>query len=231
MRAFLLCFFSVCMLGQHADAALTYGLFFRGGPFTEPSEAIVPVAPGQRFDNVGLFFREVVTDGSTSILASEVIQGYRISVSAMGSDGRFENFVTDETGGFATDQGAGVTNTIGFSQFAFNPIRFGLGKQAVETSPGSGIFEARIGTLDLIAPSVGQTTFTSFPADGFPGDIGTSGPRGTELVGFEGGAFVNASLTVTAIPEPSSVALLAGLGAFGAFRLHRKRKLAKTAAV
>lgn len=225
MKKFVPILFLLCAVCQNAYGAISYDLFFKSPSFGDANNAVVVATPGQFFTGVGVVLRETVTDGSTSILNVENVSGFQVRAVADGGDGSFQNFAADPTGGSVNMTPGDVLNFFAFNAF---PL-FQPGKPATEVGPG--IFEVQLGTIDLIAPTTGATMFSLLRLNDNAGDIGTFGPRGVSLTGFDGGTFNEGSLTLTAIPEPSSIAAIAALGAFGAFRLRRKRKLAKTAAV
>ncbi|TWU56523.1 hypothetical protein Poly51_24340 [Rubripirellula tenax] len=218
MRVLVSWVMGLCLFSSVADAAISYELFFRAPELGDMNRVIVPASPGQVFSNVDVFIREIVTDGDTPVLATQRISSYGIDIAAAGSDGRFANVMTDITNGSAT--AAADDNTFSYSGLSI----FGQGRTAVDV--GGGIFEARLGSVDLIAPTIGESMFSLLRTNNDAGDIGTDT---VNLVGRNGGSFIDGSLTLraTAVPEPSSILLLSAAGAVSFYQLRRRRKLAK----
>ncbi len=205
-RTCLLVFLLFVGLTASANAAVTYELFFRSPGLTEQNNAFVLTMPGERFTPVDILIREITTGTDVGVLATENISSFNFSASATGGDGFFDSLVADGSGGFGTNpQPGGGT----FSFFAFGPGFGSPGKASTLVSPG--VREVRLGTFNLIAPTIGSTTFDVVRGNNDPGDIGTFQTPGLSNVSDATGGFFREgriTLTAIAVPEPSSVILL-----------------------
>jgi hypothetical protein len=145
---------------------------------------------------------------------------FAVDIASSGSDGNFQNFLVNSTNGFAT--AANDANTIGFAALGTS---FGQpGK--ISTVVGSGVREIVLGSVDLTAPTTGATAFSMVrSATASPTGWLTAFNPGGSLVNAansSGGGIVFSGTTLTAVPEPSSMAVL-GLVGCGALVRLRKR--------
>jgi hypothetical protein len=101
----------------------------------------------------------------------------------------------------------------------------------VSTDIGGGQREAVFGTVDLTAPTIGQTTFTL--ADFNPVADGDFTTFGTGAFGLEsisaasGGGLFGRSVTLSAVPEPGSTLFVSSIVACGLCRAYRQKKRGK----
>jgi hypothetical protein len=212
----LFCFASLVLLASPIEAAITYDLFIRTS-VGDGLDTTVQVNPGQQIGGT-VVLRETISGTNDSLFAAANLNAFNATVSASGSDGRFDELTIDASGG--ADFGSSA-DTITYS--AFGPILSQPGKSATEV--GSDVREIVLGSLQLFAPTGGETTFTVADATSADGDFTTfnSGASGLESLSVEsGGGFFGRSLTVTAIPEPSSIAMLA-IGSCGLLIRRRRR--------
>lgn len=209
---------SVLALTSQLQAALTYDIFFRtslgdSGTFN--------VNPGSVF-GASVILRETVTGVTPSLMASTNVNFFAVDIAASGSDGVFQNFLVNTTGGFAT--AANDANTIGFSA-----LGVGFGQPGKSSSVvGLGVREAVLGSVDLTAPTTGATSFslinssTASPT-GWLTAFNPGGSLVTAANNSGGGvAFAGTTLNVTAVPEPGSMALLGAIGCGVVIRFRKR---------
>jgi hypothetical protein len=205
--------FVIC---SQSDAAIVYDLFIRttlgdSGNFT--------VNPSQAFSG-SVILRETITTPDASPLAANNLNFYRVNVLSNGGDGIFDNLTTTfaVTEGFANGNDA---NTLGFASIS------SAGQTGrLSTNLGGGVREIVLGTVDLTAPTIGLTTqFTLGVGDGASasGFLTTSAGSLPDLANASTGGGVNfLSTSITAVPEPGSVAVLSIIGC-GSLLRFRKR--------
>lgn len=196
------------------SAEIVHEVFYRL-PEGDAIDMKLLVDPGMTLDAT-IVFRESVTGATNPIVGATGLGGVGIRMTATGGDGRLTilerpNFQIPSTVNDAT-------TIAGASPF---------GGIVSITSPLEGVFEAVIGQVQLMAPTVpGEETVFSFvdpqpTADNFSG----LGP-GTTL---NESAFRLGTLSVTAVPEPGSLMALSVLG-LGGIVWHRRRSAAKRTA-
>ncbi len=216
-RAVLFFIMMVCASCNIARADLIYDIFFRGA-FGDAIDSTTNATPEQKFTGVQVIFRETVSGGSTSLLAAANLNAYAVNVFNTGSNGTFNTLTLNTSGGFA-----GAANDANTLNFVALGISFGQPGRT-STDIGGGRREALLGTLDLVAPTAGSTTFRLADFSSSDGDFTTflTGASGLESLAVASGGSLNGrSLTITAVPEPSSLLLLGIPIAIGLMR--RKR--------
>ncbi|TWU38494.1 PEP-CTERM sorting domain-containing protein [Novipirellula artificiosorum] len=173
-----------------------------------------------------MILRESIGDTDTSILGASNLNACAVNLSASGSDGTFLNLACDTTGGFETV--ANDADTLSYA--AFGPTLMQPGKDSDDL--GNKQREVLIGTVDLVAPStIGETVFRlsdfnpALDGDFTTFDSSVAGLGLESLAVSSGGSFNTRSLTVTAVPEPSSLVLIGGFITLGASRRCRKNAL------
>lgn len=195
-----------------ARGDVIYDLFFRLPGLGDGLDSNFNVSPGQTITGVQAIVRETVTGVSASALAAANVNGFGINLSVVGSDGSTGSKTTNTTGGFSALSDG--DSTFGYSAFVGGIVANDLGGRVREFS---------LGTLNFMAPTTGSTTFVLVdPNAGLPGDITTFAP-GPGALGLESvGAFRTRSTTLTAVPEPNT---LAALIVTGTFAFTRRRRL------
>jgi len=228
---FVLTAVSVCV---PANAALVYDLAFRFAGDTTPiaNGANFVVSPNQQFVGVELLLVERVFGPSASIFGDDSLVGpannrfgnllgFQANIAANGADGLFTNAQVNTTGGVANPNNNNF-DTVGYMALGNVMSQPGLGSTLLEP----GVRAALLGTVDLTAPTLGQTTFTLSDFSANDGDFGTFGVGNLEGAAVaSGGSFNNGSFTITAVPEPSSLVLLGLASGCGAFVRFRRRVL------
>ncbi|MCO8124698.1 PEP-CTERM sorting domain-containing protein [Stieleria sp. TO1_6] len=216
--------FSIILLAvltpNEGRAALVYDLFLRTS-LGDGLDSTFDVAANTSITGAQVILRETVSGGDSSLLAASNLNAFNATVSASGSDGSFDNLVTDVTGGVAGPQNDSDT----LNYFALGPILSQPGRTS--TDAGAGVREIVLGVLDLSGPMAGSTVFTISDASGADGDFTTFDSAGglESLSVASGGGFFGRSFTLnapTAIPEPSSLFCLSMIGS--GFLLRRRRR-------
>jgi hypothetical protein len=231
------CFAGVALaLLTPVKAELVYDLAFRFSGDVAPivNGVNIAVASNQQFLGVELLLVERVSGTSVSVLGNDTLtaglrfgnlSGFQANLDALGADGQFSNPTVNTTGGRANPNND--ADTVGYMALGTFFSEPGLGSSVLTP----GVRTALLGTVDLTAPTVGTTTFTLSDFSGANGDFGTWGAGGLEGAALaSGGSFNNGSFSVTAVPEPSSLAIL-GLASCGALVRLRKRHSRKSATV
>jgi len=195
------------VLLQPASAAVTYDLFYRPTGTVGIVDEVF-VAADTVFAGAEIVLRETRTSGEESALGSGGLRGFAINLFS-DPNGGFRNAVRNANFDL-TGTGADADTLT-----AFNFIGGTVGSPVTE--PNVVGDELVLGTLDLLAPATaGQSTL--FTIEDFdPNNANFLLASGAEL---DGAINFNNSLTVTAIPEPTGVAVL---GLFGAAVLIRRR--------
>ncbi|WP_145298631.1 hypothetical protein [Crateriforma conspicua] len=191
--------------------------------------AIITLKPGQRILGVELLLIETVLPGSESIFKNDAqtvafdgtinrsgnLLAFSADLSANGADGRFEKLVVNSSGGGPSPINDG--DTVGYFALGI------FGQTGVmPTTTDADTAEAVLGTVDLIAPLTGSTTFTLADYSMDDGDFTTFSTGSLEAAARgSGGSFNPNSLTLTAVPEPS--ALLHLIAVFACIGLKRSR--------
>lgn len=209
-----------------ARGDIIYDLYFRAAGLADGINTTETVASGQSFTGVELILRETVSGGSASLFADDTllpaagsfnragnINSYNANVFATGSNGSFSNLSLNNLGGAANPQND--NNTLGY--FAIATALGTPGRMATEVTPS--VREIVMGTANLTAPTTGSTTFSVQDFDPLTeGDFTIFGSGAGSLEGAataSGGSFNGHTLTLSAVPEPSSlmvIGLCAGLG-------------------
>lgn len=216
------------MFVSDARADLIYDIFYRHADFGNAVDSTVNVSSGHTFSGVEIVLRETVTGATVSQLGLANLNAYAVNVGRSGSNGSFNTLTLSTDGGFAV--GSNDADTLNYA--ALGPSSGQPGRTSTDLGGGQRL--ALLGTVNLVAPTVGSTTFTLTDFNpGFDGDFTTfaTGGAGLESIsaasGPSGGLFGRSlTLNVAAVPEPSSF-VLAGLAAsLVASRrlLRRKRK-------
>jgi hypothetical protein len=207
---------------------LIYDIFYRHADFGDAIDSSINVSSGQTFSGVEIVLRETVTGATASQLGLANLNAYAVNVGSSGSNGSFNTLTLSTAGGFAA--GSNDADTLNYAA-----LGAGLGQPGrSSTALGGGQRLAVLGTVNLVAPTVGSTTFTL--ADFNPsvdGDFTTfaTGASGLESIsaasGPSGGLFGRSlELNVSAVPEPSSMALVGLAASLYASRRVLRRKLA-----
>ena len=226
----LLCFavaFTVDL--SSTKAAVVYELAFRfsGEADLITNGANFVVASREDFLGVEMLLVERLSGTSQSILGNDSLvngnrfgnlAGFQANINALGADGQFSNAQVNLTGGQANPNND--ADTIGYLALGTNFFNQpGLGSFLI----GPETRAALLGTVDLKAPTLGQTIFSLSDFSTFNGDFGTWGAGGLEgAASASGGSFNGGSFSFTAVPEPGSVAVL-GVISCGALVRFRKR--------
>ncbi|WP_182867363.1 PEP-CTERM sorting domain-containing protein [Rhodopirellula sp. JC639] len=219
-----------------ASAAIVYNLAFRLPGEVASFDSRITADAGETFSGVEILLIETVDSPSESILGNDSLvdafvpnrfgnlTAFKASVEASGSDGDFSSLSSNLDGG---NPGPGLNDRT----ISFLAIGAGLGS-AGKTSVALGVLpngktarEAVLGTVTLIAPTAGETTFSVNDFSSVSSDFGTFGIGSLEIASRDsGGSFNNGSLTlVTAIPEPSSLAFLMAVGTICVARRRQRR--------
>lgn len=222
--------FSMLVCSQ-ARADLVYSVGISG-----PATAGV----GSTF-NATIFLEEVVTGASTPILGDPflgIVQGnFRIDRTAGSTID-----ITGVTLNPAFDNG-GFGGTTNFGADFAEGTQFTIGPLAgTETFAGSGIYRLALATINFtVVGPLGDTTFTLSDFDAGLDDLVLfdGSPNGLVLDdiipdpigagGISGGGF--GDITVSAVPEPTTMGALGAFGAIGAaVSYYRRRKQKATPA-
>lgn len=201
--------FCLALTGSHVPAAITYSY--------ETDAAVYDVSSGSA--TVNIYLHETLTDGSTSLLATENgLLGYGFSVVRSSGDGAYFSAITSNTAAFG-----GLVSphlTTGSASLSDNvPLTSANGP----VPDGSGlIFLGRI-TLALNETGSAPTSFTLRRDNDLGGNTGTFtnfydidfDSVEPEFAGATGSA------TFTVVPEPTAITLLA-LGGMGILRRRRR---------
>lgn len=204
-RTFLLLILVSAAFCPDAQSAVVYDLFLRPAGGSAGLDTSLAVAPGQTLTGVEIVLRETLSGADVSLLTAANLNGYDVDVFDSGSDGSFANLTVDSTGGFAPASNDADT-------IVYAALGAALAQPGRSATGSGSVFEAILGTADLIGPTTGSTVFSV--ADGDPGFDGSFTTFNTIGVGLEslavasGGSFNGRSLTLTtAVPEPSTSVL------------------------
>ncbi|MEM9646759.1 MAG: PEP-CTERM sorting domain-containing protein [Planctomycetota bacterium] len=207
---------AMCLASQAASAALIYDLVLRAPGQGIMRDQVISVTPRESVSGVDLLLVETVTAGTPSILGDDsTIQGglllpersgnviaFGADLAVDGSDGSFENLSTNEDGG-AARAGTSDADTVAYIAVGSFLSQPGASSTAIDATTRAVV----LGTVDLIAPTVGQTRFTLTDLTTDPGDFSTFSTGALEQAAIDsGGSFNGGSLTlsVAAVPEPST---------------------------
>ena len=186
-----------------ASSEIIYDMFFRVGAFDGLDETLV-VDPNSSIGDVQLILRETTTAGEDSAMEAGVRS---IGINVLSTH---PNSFTSQTPNseFATPNGAGTDEDTLFS--------FSLFGLAASQRISSNVVEFTMGTIDLVGPPVAEET--TFALEDFD--------TGQDNFLLASGAIDNLvtprTLTITAIPEPSAVLMLAAIGACVSVRRRRR---------
>jgi hypothetical protein len=181
---------------QVAPAAIVYDMLYRVGEF-ESFDGELQVAPASLIGGVEIVLRETVTAGEDSPL-EDGLRTFYIDLLATAPDSIIDPTPTDA---FIP---AGTAADLENPMSAF--VAFG---SAPASRVDTETVEVVLGTADLVGPQMGSTTFSLVDAEpDEPNMVLANDDPVDSLITYR-------SLTLTAIPEPSSVVLLGGLGIAG----------------
>ncbi len=198
------------VLATAAHAELVHELFYRLPEFDAMDHSIM-LDPGTTLD-AKIIFRETVSGDSTAIIGGAGLGGVGFRMTAEGSDGRFSVL---ERPNFQISSIVNSDDTIaGASPFG--------GVTAVN-SIGNGVFEAEVGTVQLTAPTGGETLFSFVDPQPTADNFAGLGPGTT----INDSAIRFGSLSVSAVPEPGSVLALSMFAVGGL--VYRRRRMARLA--
>ncbi|OYP36091.1 PEP-CTERM sorting domain-containing protein [Rhodopirellula sp. MGV] len=205
----LICLALLIAAVPSVQAELVYDVFYRANGIDAIGNTVINVDPDQTIRGVEVILRETATGADTNLLETSGLRTYAIELNSTAQDA-FQNGTRNPNFQFSASGNDGDTFT------AFN---FAGGTQ------GSGVaantVELSLGTVDLVGPTVGsQVTFSL-------ADYQPANPNFTMANNYNFDQFINFGNTltlasVTAIPEPSSFALIGTLGA--AVMLRRRRR-------
>lgn len=209
MRHYLFCLTIALAFASQASAAIVFDAFIRieGQDLDSP---LFVVDPGLTFSDVEVVFRETVTDGDASNFVGRTLNSAGVDILSS-VPGAVTGAARSPILFFATGDNDADT---------FGGTTFGAGIPGVDL--GGGVTEAVIGTFDLMGPAAAgdQVVVTLADPRIGPDDFTFSG-----LAGFGDSNINFRSVTlssITAVPEPGSVAFLLGASCFGLVR-RRKR--------
>ncbi len=191
------------------QAEISYDVFFRANGVDAIGNTVLEVAPDTTVRGVEIILREEATGGDTNGLTDGGgLRGYAIQLNSSVAD-RFENGTRNPNFQLSGTGNDGDTFT------AFN---FAGGTEGVTISPTTA--ELSLGTVDLIGPTVGgQVTFSLADFDANNPNFQLASGSIDSLINF-GNTLTLSS--VTAIPEPSSFALIGTLGSVILMRRRRR---------
>lgn len=222
---------AIAFSSSAANGAITYDLVFRtpgeSGEFTSE----VSLRSGETLVGVELLLIERVTGSSVSILGNDLgfagaggvdnrfgnLSDFAADLSVTGSDGSFTNLETNTIGGVPN------TNLTDDDTIAYTAGGTFFDQPGMQASfVATGVLEVSLGTVDIVAPTVGQSTYNLADIDVNSPNFRTFGVGSLETAAAaSGGSFNSGILTVSAIPEPSS---FFGLGFLSlALTLRRRR--------
>jgi hypothetical protein len=190
-----------------ARAEVVYDVFFQFQG-QELIDDVLLVSPGTRFDAVDVIFRETVTGSSQPVVGNSQLGRVGIAIVPTGGSGDVTDFATNPL------------FTIGVLPDAIAGFTFDVGPALEEIGTDSGIFQASVGTVSLIAPSTPFETTVFRMGDLQPGSNNFRGIAGQTI---DDSAINFRQLTITAIPEPSGVFALVAL-AGGVVATSRRRR-------
>ncbi len=191
-----------------ARADVVYDVFFQFQG-QELLDGSLEVTPGTRFDALDVIFRETVTGTSQPVVGESQLGGVGIAIVPDGGSGSFTNITTNPL------------FSIGNSSDAIAGAALGVGPALEEVGVGTGIFQTSVGTVDLIAPSAPHETTVFRLADLQPTSNNFRGILGQPI---DDSAINFRTLTITAIPEPSSVFALVALTGSVVVTSRRRRR-------
>jgi len=197
---------------ETARADVIYDVFFRVPGQGDGLGTTFNVLPDQTITGVEAVLRETISGLSTSALAVSNVNGFRIDITVVGSNGATSGKVTNTAGGSTTDSDSATT-------FGYFSIAGGRGP-----SPDvGGVREFILGTLNFTAPTTGATTFSLVdPNPGLPGDITTlAGPGANGLEPL--GTFRTHGVTLQVVPEPNVLLALTFTSALACIRRRRSQ--------
>jgi hypothetical protein len=200
-----------------ANAALVYDVFIRTSAGDGMSN-VIQVSPGMTFQGAEIIFRETVTDGSTPNFGNSDLGSVGLLVTSSGSGG-FSNLTGTTSLPIADEAAEATGDRIQRASLSF------LGGVAA-TEVNTNVFEGVIGTIDLAGPVNPGESITFSLSDSQP--AASNNNWGTfaqgEVPDDSAIQFQSLTLTTTAVPEPSSLAML---GAGFVATMYRRRRKAK----
>ncbi|MCC9599429.1 PEP-CTERM sorting domain-containing protein [Stieleria sp. JC731] len=191
------------------QAELVYDVFYRAAGVDGIGSAVLNVAPDETIRGVEVILRETATNSETSPLGTGGLRGYAIELQSS-TPGSFENGAYNSSFQFPATGNDGDT---------FSAFNFAGGTAGVEVAANT--VELSLGTVDLIGPTLGnqiQFSLADFSpsVDNF---VLANNVALDDVINF-GNTLTLAS--ITAIPEPSSFALIGTLGSVVLLRRRRR---------
>ncbi len=231
--------FSFAFVTMPANAAIVFDLAFRAPGRSASFDQTISLNPSDVITGIELVLIETVTGGTQSIFGDDTnmmgagginnrsgnLSSYRADLTVSGSDGSFANLTANLSGG---NEQFGTNDADTVAYWSLGNFFGQPGILAAET--GVGMREIVLGTVDLTAPSFDATTFLVSDVAG-RSDFTTFSTGSLEQAAIEsGGSFNSRSLTLNAaaVPEPSSVLLLAIGGIAITLRRRRSKRGAST---
>jgi hypothetical protein len=202
-RLFILFLISVSTVSV-SQGEISYDVFLRTSE-GDAFDTTQVVNPGETIVGAELILRETATFGTLPNIGVNDVRRVGARLAPLGSDGSFENLIGNPAFNFERILNAEPDVVSLFALFLTEPHYV----PADEVVTGEQ-YEVLIGTVDLLAPTVDQTTFLISDPDSFTDSSGDySGGFGNNI---DDSSINFHSLTLTVVPEPSSTALLAFLG-------------------
>ena len=184
--------------------------------------------------NVQIYLQEQVTSGTSMLLSEHGLASAGVAIQADPADSTVATInAIHGYDAFLNDSFAWVTvspDPTGLPALAGNisegldtfidPDNFATqGLQPVETSPGSGVWQVKLGEFDVAALSPGSVNFALTTRASDSADLATyDALSGTFDASVDGGQF---NLNVLSVPEPASLLFLAIGGLLAAARRSR----------
>jgi hypothetical protein len=212
----------VSFTAQRSHAALVYSV-----GVSAPSS----VGLGQNFVAT-VYLEEVVSGGDVTVLGNPITGGLISGNFAINRTAGSTVDITGATGNPAFDTITSENFTAADASVTQIDLDPGDGTP-VGTLVGANTYRLTLGTISMTATALGDTTFTLADFDPDPNVVDLILGDGTELDGANGVGvtFGNGTITVTGVPEPTTMGALGVFGAVGAaVSCYRRRKQRATSA-